>query len=194
MASATRFSVESSSLTSGGRGKLISKDFRVNEGIRAREVRLIGEEGEQLGVMSLRDALQIANEKGLDLVEVAPTAQPVVCRIMDYGRYKYEQAKRDREARRHQHIIDIKEIKMRPRIDDHDFEVRARSTERFLRDGDKVKCTIMFRGREIVHAELGREVLARLAEQMREISMIEQEPRLEGRNMTMFLAPKSVQK
>ncbi len=159
-----------------------------------REVRLIDEEGNQLGVMPTRDALQIALDKGYDLVEVAPTAQPPVCRIMDYGRYKYEQAKRDREARRNQHVVNIKELKMRPRIDEHDFEVKVRSGERFLKDGDKVKCTIMFRGREIVHSQLGREVLAQLAERLQEFGQVESEPRLEGRNMTMVMAPRNVQK
>lgn len=159
-----------------------------------REVRLIDEEGNQLGVMPTRDALQIALEKGLDLVEVAPTAQPPVCRIMDYGRFKYEQAKRDREARRNQHVVNIKELKMRPRIDDHDFEVKVRSGERFLKDGDKIKCTIMFRGREIVHSQLGREVLRQLAERLQEFGQVESEPRLEGRNMTMILAPRGTQK
>lgn len=159
-----------------------------------REVRLIDEEGNQLGVMPTRDALQIALEKGLDLVEVAPTAQPPVCRIMDYGRFKYEQAKRDREARRNQHVVNIKELKMRPRIDDHDFEVKVRSGERFLKDGDKIKCTIMFRGREIVHSQLGREVLRQLAERLQEFGVVEAEPRLEGRNMTMILAPRGTQK
>lgn len=159
-----------------------------------REVRLIDEEGNQLGVMPTRDALQIALEKGLDLVEVAPTAQPPVCRVMDYGRFKYEQAKRDREARRNQHVVSIKELKMRPRIDDHDFEVKVRSGERFLKDGDKIKCTIMFRGREIVHSQLGREVLRQLAERLQEFGHVESEPRLEGRNMTMILAPRATQK
>lgn len=163
----------------------------MNEAIRAREVRLIDEEGNQLGIMPVRQALEIAAERGLDLVEVAPTAQPVVCRLMDYGRYKYEQAKREREARRHQRSMDIKELKMRPRIDDHDFEVKVRSAERFLRDGDKVKCTIMFRGREIVHADLGREVLERLAQRLQELAAVEAEPRIEGRNMVMMLAPRA---
>lgn len=141
--------------------------------------------------MALRDALRIAAEKGLDLVEVAPNSQPVVCRIMDYGKFKYEQSKREREARRSQKVVTIKELKMRPRIDDHDFEVKVRSAERFLKDGDKIKCTIMFRGREIVHSQLGLEVLERLAERLKELGVVEQEPRVEGRNMVMVLAPKA---
>lgn len=169
---------------------VIKQDFRVNEAIRAREVRLIGADGEQLGVMPTREALRIAYENNLDLVEVAPNAQPVVCRIMDYGKFKYEQAKRDREARRHQKIINVKELKMRPNIDDHDFEVKVRSAERFLKDGDKVKCTIMFRGREIVHSSLGRDVLMKLAERVKDLGAIEMEPRIEGRNMYLILAPR----
>ncbi len=163
----------------------------MNEAIRAREVRLIDVDGTQLGVMALRDALRIAAEKGLDLVEVAPNSQPVVCRIMDYGKFKYEQSKREREARRSQRVVTVKELKMRPRIDDHDFEVKVRSAERFLKDGDKIKCTIMFRGREIVHAQLGLEVLKRLADRLKDLGVVEQEPRVEGRNMVMVLAPKA---
>jgi translation initiation factor IF-3 len=173
-----------------GGARDISRDLRVNHEIRAREVRLIDDEGRQLGVMPLREALRVAAERGLDLVEVAPTAQPVVCRIMDWGRFKYEQAKREREARRKQHIVGIKELKMRPSIEDHDFDVKARNAERFLRDGDKVKVTVMFRGREIVHANLGREVLQRLAERLRSVGAVEQEPRVEGRNMVMVIAPR----
>jgi translation initiation factor IF-3 len=171
-------------------GKAISKDLRVNQEIRAREVRLIDEEGRQLGVVAFREALRIAADKGLDLVEVAPTAQPVVCRIMDYGRYKYEQAKRDREARKKQLVVDIKELKMGPNIDDHDFEVRVRNAERFLREGHKLKCTIQFRGRQIVHSNLGREVLMRLTERLRHLAVVEQDARVEGRNMHMVLAPR----
>lgn len=172
-------------------GKLINKDLRINEEIRAREVRLIDDEGNQLGVLPTREALRVAGEKGLDLVEVAPTAQPVVCRIMDYGRFKYEQAKRDRDAKRNQKVVSIKEIKMRPRIDEHDFDVKARNVERFLKDGDKVKCTIMFRGREIVHSELGRKVLQRLSERLQDLCVTEMEPRVEGRNMVTIIAPRS---
>jgi len=159
--------------------------------VRAREVRLIDENGEQLGVFSSREAFRIAQERGLDLVEVAPNAKPPVCKLMDYGRYKYEQAKREREARKKQKVITIKEVKMRPNIDDHDFAVRQRQAESFLRDGDKVKATIMFRGREVVHAQLGKEVLDRLLETVKDICVVERPPRLEGRNMIMILAPKA---
>jgi translation initiation factor IF-3 len=169
----------------------ISKDqLRVNDQIRAREVRLISETGEALGVMSGRDALRIAMERGLDLVEVAPTARPPVCRIMDYGKYKYEQQKREREARKKQKIVTIKEIKMRPNIEDHDFEVRVRNAEKFLKEGDKIKCTIMFRGREVVHSELGRAVLDRLLQRVNDLCVVERVARLEGKNMIMILGPK----
>jgi translation initiation factor IF-3 len=171
-------------------GKSISKDLRVNQMIRAREVRLIDEENRQLGVVVLREALRIAADKGLDLVEVAPTASPVVCRIMDYGRYKYEQAKRDREARKKQLVVDIKELKMGPNIEDHDFEVRVKNAERFLREGDKLKATIQFRGRQIQHSVLGRQVLARFAERLRDLAVVEADPRMEGRNMHIIMAPR----
>ncbi|MFO7273394.1 MAG: translation initiation factor IF-3 [Bacillota bacterium] len=173
------------------RCSFIKDQLRVNEMVRAREVRLIDENGEQLGVFSAREALRIAQERGLDLVEVAPNAKPPVCRLMDYGRYKYEQAKREREARKKQKVITIKEVKMRPNIDDHDFAVRQRQAESFLRSGDKVKATIMFRGREVVHAQLGKEVLDRLLESVKDICVVERPPRLEGRNMVMILAPKA---
>lgn len=151
---------------------------------------MIDVDGSQLGIMPLRDALRVAGEKGLDLVEVAPNAQPVVCRIMDYGKFKYEQAKREREARKHQRVVSVKEIKLRPRIDEHDFEVKLRSVQRFLKDGDKVKCTIMFRGREIVHAQLGEAILRRLSDRVGDLGVVEMEPRIEGRNMVMVLSPK----
>lgn len=164
--------------------------MRVNQAIRAREVRVIDADGEQLGVFLTREALRVAAERGLDLVEVAPNATPPVCRLMDYGRYKYEQAKHEREARRHQRLVDIKEVKLRPNIDDHDFEVKARNAERFLREGNKVKCTIMFRGREIVHSSLGLQLLQQLVERVQDLAVVEQQPRVEGRNMVMLLSPK----
>jgi translation initiation factor IF-3 len=151
---------------------------------------LIDEDGTQRGVLPFREAFRIAQERGLDLVEVAPTAQPVVCRIMDYGRFKYENAKRERETRKKQHVTLIKELKLRPKIGEHDFDVKARNAERFLGDGDKVKLTIMFRGREIVHPNLGRDVLMKLAERLKPIAVVEAEPRVEGRNMFMLVAPR----
>jgi translation initiation factor IF-3 len=169
----------------------IKEQLRVNEMVRAREVRLIGEAGEALGVFSSRDALRIAQEHGLDLVEVAPTARPPVCKIMDFGKYKYEQSKRDRETRKKQKVVTIKEVKMRPNIEDHDFEVRRRSTEQFLREGDKIKATIMFRGREVVHSQLGKDVLDRLLEAVKDLCVVERPAKLEGKNMIMILAPKA---
>ena len=137
----------------------------------------------------MKEALLIAAEKALDLVEIAPTAKPPVCKLMDYGKFKYEQSKRDKEARKKQNIVEIKEVKLRPNIENHDFQTKARNAERFLNDGDKVKVTIMFRGREVTHPELGRALCLRLAEQMSAISTVEREPRLEGRNMIMILTP-----
>lgn len=140
--------------------------------------------------MSVRDALRIAGEKELDLVEVAPNARPPVCRIMDYGKYKYEQAKREREARKKQKTITIKEVRMSPKIEEHDFQVKARNAERFLAGGNKVKISVRFRGREIVHSDLARNMLLKLAEQLEDKATIEREPKMEGRNMIMLLAPK----
>lgn len=159
--------------------------------VRAREVRLVDENGEQLGVFTGRDALRVAQERGFDLVEVAPNARPPVCRIMDFGKYKYEQSKRDREARKKQKVVTIKEVKMRPNIEDHDFDVRRRQTEEFLREGDKIKATIMFRGREVVHSSLGKAVLDRLLDAVKDICIVERPAKLEGKNMIMILAPKA---
>lgn len=171
--------------------KDISKDgLRVNEEIRTREIRLVSDDGEQLGIMSPKDALKIAMEKGLDLVEVAPAAKPPVCKIMDIGRYKYEQSKRDREARKKQHVVSVKEVKLRPNIEDNDFNTKVRNAIRFLEDGDKVKVTIMFRGREMSHPELGKELLDRVAEVVKEIGSLERGAKLEGKNMSMIISPK----
>ena len=165
--------------------------MQVNEQIRDSEVRVIGDGGEQLGVMSSRDAQRLADEKNLDLVKIAPTATPPVCRIMDYGKYLYEQQKREKEARKRQRTIDVKEVKLRIRIEDHDFEVKTKNAIRFLQGGDKVKVTIMFRGREMTHPELGEQLLNRMADQLQEIATVERKPKLEGRNMIMIVAPKS---
>lgn len=173
--------------------KTIAKEEpRINEQIRIREIRVIGSNGEQLGVMNPREALEIAYEQHLDLVEIAPTAKPPVCRIMDYGKYRYEQQKREKEARKKQKIIDVKEVKFRPGIEDHDIEVKLKNATRFLGDGDKVKCTIMFRGRELTHPELGEDLLKRVAEQLKEVAVVERKSKLEGRNMFMILSPKPV--
>lgn len=165
--------------------------MRINEEIRAKEIRVVNVDGEQLGIMAVRDALKIALEKELDLVEVAPSAKPPVCRIMDYGKYRYEQSKREREARKKQKIIEIKEIRMTPKIEDHDFQVKVRAAQKFLKDGDKVKAMIRFRGREIVHADLGKTLLMQLFESVRDQAIIEREPKIEGKNMIMILSGKS---
>lgn len=165
--------------------------MRINEEIRAREVRLVDEEGEQLGLFSLSDALKMAEEKGLDLVEIAPSAKPPVCKTMDYGKFKYEQSKKDKEVKKKQKIINIKEVKLRLNIEENDFMTKARNAMRFLEDGDKVKVTIMFRGREITHSELGLQLSVRFAEATSEIGKVEKAAKLEGRNMIMILAPKS---
>ncbi|MCL5056833.1 MAG: translation initiation factor IF-3 [Actinobacteria bacterium] len=168
----------------------ISKDFRINEEIRVREIRVVDADGNQLGIMPTRDALKMAEERQLDLVEIAPQAKPPVCRIMDFGKYKYEQSKREKEARKKQRIIELKEIKMRPNIEDHDFYVKVKNAIRFLKDGDKVKATMVFRGREIVHTQLGRQLLVRMAEELKDLCNIERQPKLEGKNMIMILSPK----
>ena len=164
--------------------------MRINEEIRAREVRVITADGEQLGIMSGRAAQQLAVERHLDLVEIAPTAKPPVCKIMDYGKFRYEQQKREKEARKKQKTFDIKEVKLRPGIEDHDFNVKYKNAVRFLEDGDKVKVTIMFRGRELSHPELGEVLLNKMAKQLKEIAVVERVPKLEGKNMIMIVAPK----
>ncbi len=151
---------------------------------------MISPTGEQLGVLLLREALKIAQEHNLDLVNVAPTARPPVCKIMDFGRYKYEQSKRDKEAKRNQKIITVKEVKLRPNIDEHDFQVKAKNARKFLTNGDKVKVTIMFRGREITHPQLGKKLCDKMATELADISILETRTKVEGRNMTMILAAK----
>lgn len=163
----------------------------MNEEIRAKEIRVVSQDGEQLGIMQVRDALRVAHEKDLDLVEVAPNAKPPVCRIMDYGKFRFEQSKREREARKKQKVIEIKEIRMTPKIETHDFQVKVKATQKFLKDGDKVKATIRFRGREIVHAELGKQLLMQLYEAVKDQAVLEREPKIEGKNMIMILAGKS---
>jgi translation initiation factor IF-3 len=162
---------------------------RINERIRIREVRLIDEEGQQVGVVPTFDALQMARERGLDLVEVAPNAMPPVCRLMDYGKYRYEQSRKERESRRNQHVVELKEVRIRPKIDDHDLETKGRQAAKFLDAGDKVKLTVLFRGREMAHPDLGKALLDQLADQLRPHGVVEQPPRMEGRTMIMFMAP-----
>jgi translation initiation factor IF-3 len=162
---------------------------RINERIRVPEVRLIDDEGNQVGVLKTPDALAFAQERDLDLVEVAPEARPPVCRVLDYSKYKYEQAQKVKQARKHQQQITVREIKFRPKIAEHDYDTKKHHVERFLRHKDKVKVTIMFRGREVTHPERGIAILDRLAEELAELGVVEQRPIQEGRNMTMMMAP-----
>ncbi|WP_139377177.1 translation initiation factor IF-3 [Halobacillus hunanensis] len=163
--------------------------MNVNEKIRAREVRLIDVNGEQLGVKSRNEALDIAANANLDLVMVAPNAKPPVCRIMDYGKYRYEQQKKEKEARKNQTIIKLKEVRLSPGIEEHDFNTKLRNARKFLTKGDKVKASVRFRGRAITHKELGQKVLERLADECQDVATIETKPKMEGRNMFMMLAP-----
>ncbi|WP_350345104.1 translation initiation factor IF-3 [Proteinivorax tanatarense] len=162
-----------------------------NEDIRFKEVRLIGSDGGQQGVVSSAKAREMAAEQGLDLVAVAPQARPPVCRIMDVGKYKYEQAKKEKEAKKKQHVISVKEVKLRPKIDEHDFQTKLRNVIRFLKKQDKVKVTIMFRGREVTHPQIGQRLCERVAEEVADIGTVEKKAKLEGRNMIMVLAPKN---
>ncbi|MDP8958105.1 MAG: translation initiation factor IF-3 [Actinomycetota bacterium] len=168
---------------------LIDNELRVNDRIRANEVRVVAPDGTQVGVKRLEEALWLAEQLGLDLVEVAPQSSPPVCRLMDYGKWKYEQSVRQREARKKQTRTVIKEVKFKPKIDHHDFDVKRRRVEEFLGEGDKVKVTMMFRGREVTHPELGERLLRRLVKEVDDLAVVEAEPRLEGRNMSMMLAP-----
>ncbi|WP_164216923.1 translation initiation factor IF-3 [Virgibacillus sp. YIM 98842] len=163
--------------------------MNVNERIRAREVRLIDSTGDQLGVKSKQEALEIASKRELDLVLVAPNAKPPVCRIMDYGKYRFEQQKKEKEARKKQKVISVKEVRFTPGIGDHDFETKLKNARKFLAKGDKVKAAVRFRGRAITHKDLGREVLDRFAEEVKDIATVESKPKMEGRNMFMMLAP-----
>ena len=162
----------------------------MNDEIDVPKVRVIDAEGENHGVISLEDALEIAEEAGLDLVEVSPQVDPPVCKVLDYGKYKYEQQKKANEARKKQKIIEVKEIKMRPGIDEHDYQVKMKNVRKFLDNGDKVKMTIRFRGREMAHQDLGLKVLTRVREELDELIKIEQMPKTEGRLMVMVIAPK----
>jgi translation initiation factor IF-3 len=163
---------------------------RVNDEIEADKVRVVDADGEMVGVLSLQEGLEMAAEVGLDLVEVSPNAEPPVCKILDYGKFKYESQKKRHEAKKKQKVIDVKEIKMRPGIDEHDYQVKMRNVTRFLNDGDKVKVTIRFRGRELSHQELGMKVLERVQGETAEIGKVEQVPKMEGRQMVMVLAPR----
>ena len=166
------------------------KTQRINSEINAPEIRLVGDEGEQLGIMSSRQALAMAEEAGLDLVEIAPLAKPPVCRLMDFGKFKYQEAKRAAEAKAKQKQIQVKEVKFRPGTDEGDYQIKLRNLTRFLQDGDKAKVTLRFRGREMAHQELGWDLLQRVTKDLEEIAKVEQAPKLEGRQMMMVMAPK----
>ncbi len=172
----------------------IFKELRVNEIIRCKEVRLVGDKGEQLGIMPLYQAREVAQKHNLDIVEVAPTATPPVCRLMDYGKYKYLQTKKEREARKSQKLSLLREVRLRPKIGEHDFEAKARKARKLLEGGDKVKVTIMFRGRENTHPELGFRLLDRMWEILKELSSVEKQPTREGARLHIILTPLASQK
>jgi translation initiation factor IF-3 len=165
-------------------------EVRVNERIRVPQVRVIGDDGEQVGVLPVREALALAQSKGLDLVEVSPTARPPVCRIMDYGKYKYEQNRRARQAKKKQHQMQLKEVKMRPKIDDHDYDFKMRHARTFLEERDKVKVTVTFRGREMAHQEIGHVLIQKVIAALADIALVESPPRSEGRTLNAVLMPK----
>jgi translation initiation factor IF-3 len=164
--------------------------LRINERIRVREIRVIDDTGQQLGIMPPPQALAIARQKGLDLVEISPTAVPPVCRIMDYGKYQYQEQKRAREAKRHQHVVEVKEIKFRPKVDEHDYQFKKNHIARFIEEGDKVKATIFFRGREMAHPEIGHKILMRLIADLSDVAIPETNPRMEGNQMHTILTAK----
>ena len=164
---------------------------QLNEEINDREIRLIGEDGEQLGIMSSDEALNIADERGLDLVKISPQAVPPVCKLMNYGKFRFEQSKREKEAKKNQHVVEIKEIRMSPGIDVGDFNTKLKNAQKFLADGNRVKVSGRFRGREMAHTEIGKTLLEKFAEQCAEVSTMEKSAKMEGRNMSIFLAPKA---
>lgn len=172
-----------------GKPAKVGDRTRINEMIRVPQVRLIAEDGEQLGILASKEALDEARERGFDLVEVAPTAKPPVCRIMDYGKYLYQQKKRAHESKKHQRIIQIKEIKFRPKIDEHDYNFKKNHIIRFLKEGNHVKVVVMYRGREIVHKELGEKILLRVMDELAELAKVEKSMAMEGRNHTVILSP-----
>ena len=172
------------------RRRMPDDGVRRNELIHAREVRVIGMDGEQLGIMSRNDAIAAAREEGCDLVEVSSNSEPPVCRIMDYGKFKYEQQKKRQDAKKRQAVVQVKEIKVRPKTDDHDYETKVRHVRRFLEDGDRCKVTVFFRGREIVHKDRGMDILERFVKDLEDVARVDQEPRAEGRTLQMLLVPK----
>lgn len=168
---------------------IAKQELQVNEEIREKEVRVVNQDGEQLGVMSSKEALKLAQSQNLDLVNIAPNAQPPVCKIMDFGKYRFELQKREKENRKNQKVVNIKEVQLSPSIDTNDFNTKCKNAMKFLSKGDKVKVTVRFRGREVTHSEIGETLLAKFAENCHEVGSVERPAKLEGRNMTMFLAP-----
>ena len=164
---------------------------QLNEDIRDSEIRLIGSTGEQLGIMSAAQAQRIADEQGLYLVKISPQATPPVCKLMDYGKFRFEQGKREKEAKKNQHVVEIKEIRMSPGIDVGDFNTKLKNAQKFLADGNRVKVSVRFRGREMAHTDIGKDLLVRFAEQCAEVATLDKEPKLEGRSMSIFLSPKT---
>ena len=167
-----------------------TKELLINEEINGKEIRVIGDDGAQLGIMSSKDAQKLANQKNLDLVMIAPQATPPVCRFMDYGKYRFEQAKREKEARKNQHVVEVKEIRMSLNIDTHDFNTKVNHAIKFLKAGNKVKVSLRFRGREMAHSELGKDSVVRFADACSEYGVVAKEPKLEGRSMVLFLSAK----
>ena len=170
--------------------QIANLDYQVNEEIRDKEVRLISDTGEQMGIVTAEQALEAAYERELDLVKIAPNSTPPVCKIMDYGKYRFEQSKREKEVKKNQRTIEVKEVRMSPGIDVNDFNVKLRNAQKFLKEGDRVKVTVRFRGREMAHTNIGEELLQRFAESCSEFSVMDKNPKLEGRHMNMFLSPK----
>ena len=177
-----------------GRWIYINTELQVNEAIRDREVRLIGEDGAQLGIMTVQRALELAEDAGLDLVKIVPTAQPPVCRLMDYDKHRYEQSKREKELRKNQKTIEVKEVQLSATIAENDVAIKAKNAVKFLQDGNKVKVSIRFRGRQITHTEIGAQVMSDFAERVKDVAVVEKKPMLEGRHMLMILAPKPAEK
>ena len=175
----------------GGASTISKAMHELNEEIRDKEVRLIGDDGEQLGIMSSAEALAIADEKGLDLVKISPQAVPPVCKLMNYGKFRFEQGKREKEAKKNQHVVEIKEIRMSPGIDVGDFNTKLKNAQKFIADGNRVKVSVRFRGREMAHTEIGKELLDRFAEQCAETANLDKGAKLEGRMMSIFLSPKT---
>lgn len=172
---------------------IATKETQINEEIRDREVRVIDSDGTQLGIMPIAEAMRLADEKNTDLVKIAPQAKPPVCKIMDYGKYRFEQAKREKEAKKNQRVMEVKEIRMSPSIGENDLQTKLKAALKFLADGDRVKVSIRFRGREMAHTNLGEQILRDFADKCSELANLDKQPKLEGRNMSMFLSPKSAQ-